>query len=491
MTRWIVRTAVAVALGAAAFGLWSWSSSDGPGRGVQGGPLFDFTVDQVSALEIRRPGVDGRIERTADGWTLTGDIPDFVDADRFEPILDQVVAGNGFPVIAGTDPDARRYGFGSEGSVELVFHLQGGGRDRLALGDANPVSEMIYASGAGRTGVFGIDGGLYSMMVRLPHSVRLAHVLPKTALADLDSLRILRRDDEPLRFARSGGRWWLQLTGGEGAMVGKVGRYHHRYDDRREMRDGALWLVADEPRLRDAVYRASSTVVVGFPTADMTTPASLAEVGLDPPYRGIDLYRHGRDASWRLEFGEEQIDERKVVWVRREGTPVIVRSEALHPLEGAVSDFVDLGALSVRIEAADSLRVDGPDRPLLWGDKASDSAARREVFESVWDPVIPAGWRPGFDLETSADHLSDVQMHLDRLGCLAILDKVADDPLAAKERWRVRAWFPDGSRYEAWLGRLADSGDAVLWEPADGKVLRIDGEILVTLRNLRASLRAE
>ena len=52
----------------------------------------------------------------------------------------------------------------------------------------------------------------------------------------------------------------------------------------------------------------------------------------------------------------------------------------------------------------------------------------------------------------------------------------------------MRATLPHGRRAEVWLGRLASDGRAVAWEPADGKVVAVPEEILVTLRNLRNDL---
>ncbi len=71
-----------------------------------------------------------------------------------------------------------------------------------------------------------------------------------------------------------------------------------------------------------------------------------------------------------------------------------------------------------------------------------------------------------------------------------LLATSAADPLAAEPRWRVRAWFADTASREVWLGRHMGSGQAVLWEPASGRVAVVDGEMLVTLRSLRADLRA-
>ncbi|HOX25901.1 MAG TPA: hypothetical protein PLL30_09970 [Candidatus Krumholzibacteria bacterium] len=490
MRRWTIRAAIVVAAAAAGFWLWSWSGAQrDESRGLRGGPLFSFTTDQVVALEIRRPQGTSRLERAADGtWALTGLVEDLVDSARVVQALDQLTAGAGLPVLAGTEPDERRFGLGGDDSVELVFHLRDGGRDRLALGDVNPVSEMIYASGAGRRGVFGVGGGMYAIAARLPDSVRQARLLPPVAAAALDSLHLDRRDDARLAFAPApDGRWWLRLPGGAAALTGKAARYHQLYGDRREVRDGVDWGLADLSRLREIVFRASDTAVVEFPVAAAFDPADLAEVGLSPPYRTLTLFRTG-GTPWQVEFGEEQVGDRKLVAARRLGAYVVTRSEALRQLEGPVSGFLDLGALSFRVEFADSFRIDAVDGPLLWGDKAADPAARRRALQSVWDPVVPAGWRAVYGLETTADHLADVQIYLDRLECVEVREPALGDPLRRDGRWRVRAWLPGGRDHEVWLGRLGSDGRAAVWEPRDGKVLVVPEEILVSLHNLRGDL---
>jgi hypothetical protein len=492
MPRWVVRIVLLLVIVAAGLWLWSWSGAEPERRElVRGGALFDFTADQIAALEIRRLEGTTRLERDARGqWVLTGWVADLVDPDRVAAILESLVAGEGFAVLAGTQPDERRFGFGSEHSLELVFHLHAGGRHRLALGDANPVSEIIYASGAGRPGVFAVGGGYYAVAVRLPDSLRLPHVLPARRAADLDSLRIDRRGDRPLVAATfADERWWLRVPGGPDALTGTARRYHDLYTDRQLVRDGVVWLQADVRRLRDAVYRATETAVVIFPTPQLDTPVELAELGLLPPYRGLTLHETGGD-SLRVEFGEERTEgARKLVAARREGTLVIARSEAMLPLEGALAEFLDLGALSFRPEVADSLRVDEPRRPLLWGRRADDPAERRRLRQSVWDAIAPAGWQFAFGAESAANQVADLQLNLDRLESLGILEPTAADPLRTDERWRLRAWLPGERFEEVWFGRLATDGRAAVWQPQDGKLVLVPEQTLISLRNLRTTLQ--
>ncbi len=490
MRRWILRTlAVLIAVAAGAW-LWTWSQPERPGRGLAGGPLFDAAAADVVSLEIRRPTGASTLERRGDGWVLTGQVDDpFVDPDRAQAVLTALMTGEGQPVLPGTEPDARRFGFGGPASLELALRLRGGGRERLALGDASEVAGMIYASGAGRPGVFGIGGGLYARLARLPDSVRLARVLPPVRAADLDSLRLGRRGGATWLFAPDEHqRWWLRRPGGTASLVGDAARYHGQYQDRRRDDGGVVWLLADERRLREVVYRASDTAVAGFPAPGEITGPVLADAGLQPPYRTLTLHRTGGD-PWRLELGEEQQAAHNTVMVRRETALVVARGPALRPLEGPLSDFLDLGALSFRPGAADSFRVDGADRPVIVAQRAADPQARRDELESIWDAVAPPGWELVFGPVAARNQASDLQITLDRLEARRILPPASEDPLAATPRWRLRAWLPDGRAPEVWFGRLAADQRPAVWDPADGKVIVVPEEILVTLRNLQQGLR--
>jgi len=508
MRRWLLRALLTLAAVAAGAWLWHWSQPGTGGRGLTGGPLFTADLDALEALEIRRPAGTTVLERAGGGWRLTGLVDDpFVDPERTMAVLGALMAGQGAPVLAGTEPDARRFGFGGEGSFELVLHLEGGVRERLALGDVSEVGELIYASGAGRPGVFGIGGGLYAQLAGLPDSIRLQRLLPRLALADLDSLALGRRGGDTWRFAPDAavgavdrGRWWLRWPAGVDGLAGQAARYHGWYGDRQRRHGGALWLLADVRRLREAVFRASDTAVLALPGPQDDQPHVLAGAGLDPPYRTLALHRRAGE-PWTLALGELQEGTPPAVFVRRASALVIARGEALHPLEGPLAEFLDLGALSFRPEVADSLRLDTPARPVLWARKAADPAARREALDSVWDAVVPPGWALAFDPEAARNQAADLQLALDRLPATGFLPPAPADPLADGPRWRLRVWLPGGGEgapggevgevAEVWFGELAGTGQAAVWTPATGKVALIDAEFLVTLRNLQFSLKRQ
>ncbi len=250
-----------------------------------------------------------------------------------------------------------------------------------------PVSDQVYASGAGRPGVFGVGGGLYAVAVRLPDSVRLRRLLPSLALADLDSLQLARRGAPVWRLRHGAdGRWWLRLPGGTDDLVGLAAAYHGRFGDRREDEPGVVWVQADRRRLADLVFRATDTAVAGLvpgrrgpcsrPRPGARPTATSSCIAARPPGPWPSASTRGR---------------RRGAWPAAGRALVITRAEALMPTEGFLSEFLDLTALGFRLADADSFRVDQPDRPLLWGRRAADPRARFEARQSPWDAVAPPG----------------------------------------------------------------------------------------------------
>lgn len=488
MRRRILAAVVMLVLVGAGIRLWRWSEGGERGPDFLGGPLFHFTVDEIDALEMRRVQGTTWLKKDENGsWILTGEVTDIVDPVRVRAELSMLTQGFGLPVLAGTQPDERRFGFGGAQSLELVFHLRGEARQRLALGDHNPVTDVFYASGAGRSGVFGVSGALHAAALRLPDSVRMARLLPQLRSADLDSLHLGRRGDVTLFLARIfDDRWWMRRPARSPALAGKAARYHERYADRRIEHGGSIWFLADDRNVRDLVYDVTGATIT-IPGPDQHMADILLDEDLVAPYRTLDLWVRG-GPSYHVEFGREMAltAEFNVVPAIRQGSAlVLLRPELVWSLLLPVSAFLDLGALSFRTAIADSFRVDEPDRPLLWAVRAADPQARREAFRSIWDPVVPPGWSLNLDRETAANHLTDLQGDFDALECLAVLDPEPADPLQTADRWRLRAWVPGQGMHEVWLGRLRRDGRPVVWSPADGKCLEVPQQILVTLRNLR------
>ena len=287
-------------------------------------------------------------------------------------------------------------------------------------------------------------------------------------------MRIFARDvAQPLLIARADGGWWVREPAS--GLGTRVARYQQFYRDRRRTDAAGTWVLAEDRAVNSLIYEVSESPVKGFVPAG--TDGDVApEVGLEPPYRAVELTLAGGERH-RIELGEVQDDD--VVWARRGESVVATMATALATAEGPFVDFADLGAFSFAFARADSYSLDG----LLTGRADPDSAGR-------WLPVGKAGGTLPIGPRAAMNLLSDMQVALDRLAALEILPPAATDPLATKERYTVTAWLPGGRRHDLGLGRLRDSGRPAVWDPVDGKVLLVSQEILISLRAVRTSLGA-
>lgn len=463
--------------------LWRWSAPADADRGLHGGPMFSFAAERIAHIDIHRPDRRHQLVRDPDTghWRLEGDVADLVNQKGMATTLATMLDGEAFPVLPGTEPDERRFGFGGDDSLELVFVLDGGARHRVALGDVAPVSDQVYASGLSRAGVFGVGGRFYAAAAGLPDAVRLATLLPTLRAEQLEALTLARRGAASLVFRRdAAGRWWLR---DDVELSGLAARYQARFADRRTEVAGSTWSLASTRRLANLVHAISATAVTGFVPPAQATAAWLDAAGLADPYRSVTLTSTG--ATHHVDLGEVQDQDALVA--RRDGAVVITRGEALRPCEGPVSDYLDLTALGYSLLGADSLHIDEGDQPLLWGVRADDPRARFLERRSPWDVSSPPGFSPRRPLETLANQTHDIQVYLDRLAMVDLLPDAREMPLRRGDGvWRVSAWFAgEDAPRQVWLGWHVGTGRPAVWERRSGRVVAVDEEILVSLRSLR------
>jgi hypothetical protein len=467
-----------VAAGAAAVAvavvLWIWSGR-GTTEGVTETPLLRSSPADIVVIEVRKLEGSSRFEQTDMGWILTGLIADEVDSSRMRPLLRSLAAATAGAEIPGADPDDRRFGFADVDAVELLLTFRDGQTMRLGMGAQNPVTGLVYARGTDREGVFVVTGPLRDLWNTVPDAVRLRRLLPPFARAEVDTVRIFARDVvQPLLIARADdGGWWVREPAS--GLGTRVARYQQFYHDRRRTDAAGTWVLAQDRALSSLIYEVGESPVTGFAPAG-AEPAVAREMGLEPPYRAVELVLAG-GVRHRLALGEEQ--ENDVVWARRGTSVVATKALALRTVEKPFADFADLGVFSFAFARADSFSLDG----LLAGRADPDSLGR-------WLPLGRAGGTLPIGNRAAINLLSDMQVALDGMSALEILPPSATDPLQSKERYTVTAWLPGGRRHDVALGRLRDGGRPAAWDPADGKVLLISEEILISLRAVRTSLGA-
>ena len=125
---------------------------------VRKGPLLPFPPDQIARVEEVKLG--GRYVLAADpasgSWRLAGALEDLVGQRLVEAFLTELAAVTAGPVIPGTEQRDPRYGFGGPRALEVTVVDRDGATTRFELGDVNPITGQVYATGAGRPAVFSV-----------------------------------------------------------------------------------------------------------------------------------------------------------------------------------------------------------------------------------------------------------------------------------------------------------------------------------------------
>jgi len=459
-----------------------WLVLDGRNGGGSGAGelLVPFEPELVDRVRVRHESNVYDIVREGEQWLLRGTVHDWATAPVVEDLVRRICRLTGNAELDGSDPDDAGYGFSRPEGFSVLVGTREGRETEIRFGILNPITESFYAAGAGRDAVFTVDQEARATFAELPNSVRLHSLLPAFDRSLADTVWIERRGvSETLLLIRHAGRWWLrQPAAGVSRLGTRVRGYHALYDDRRETRDGATWLLADPAQVKRMLFEISETGLAGFgpPRHD---DRYLERVGLLPPLRRIRCaLRDGRTLA--IAFGDVQDNERAAAL--RHDPPCLVEAQdfALTTALVPTSELVHTGAFPFLIADADSFRITHEAQHLLSGLRGLEQ----------WIGVPRAGVPENLLGETIDNITGDLASGLTTLDIEEVLPPPNTlQPLVPTQRTVWHIWFSGavGTReVELRFGRLPD-GRAAVYYPQTGVLLRVDAGILTSFRSLFVS----
>jgi hypothetical protein len=499
-----VRRALVMVIAAVVLAVAGWYLLAPRDRGpdlTRGGPMLATDLGAVERLQLVSGGATFRFDRLEESlWTLSGAVADWVDPLRLAYQLGPLGEAVGGPLIAGTEPEDRRYEFNAPGSIRLSLYGPQG-EERLLLGATNPVTGRYYASGAGRPACFSVEASVGERLAGLVQAVRLQTLLPPVKPAALARIEVVRaRRTDVLTAAE--GRWWLKVAALDDPALPPVARrWHAFYGDRHRQDAEGLWILADDRAVAGLVNEVSGLQAVNLPDA-RDVGLALDQWGLGRPLITVRLEGPGIDpdptgpSRDRLEIGFAMPLDDKVVPAVRRGLPVLAPRQAIETLEQPPGVLAHAFALTRRPLLADRFVLRGPEGLLM--------AGRRENVELLGDER--SQWRqvePEEDVPPAQANvlLQTTLVDLDRLGVLAVLAPTTDAAVLRSEERLEIILERDGVAETWYCGRLepnlvpgglqalaaADgvTGPVGLWRPADGRLLQVPPTLLLTARTLR------
>ena len=508
--------ALALVLVLSAGVLWK-IRSDRPAQDYTlGGPLLTYTLEEIEGLLLTRGRAQYRLDKAGpETWTLTGAITDFVDTPAMEKVLQQIISAGGGGLLPGTEPEDRRYEFNGPAAIRLTVFAADGEAISLALGTTNPVTGLVYASGAGRRSCFPVTPEFRNLLAGLPDGIRTKTLLPPFPLQSVTDVSFSDGRSET-RLFRHQGRWWLLAE--DSALTGldlSARAYQALYSDRRWERDDGLWILADPNAVSLLVYEVSSPVVRQFVTPGLAS-ATLADWNLDPPYRRVVLSGPGLNPASRYGPSDRLIVDFGLsldgvsVPLRRLENVLLADEHSLRSLERPIAELAETDAMDFPVILADSVTVKFEGRDVLRGHRDPELFAR--ILKEMNNDLDRVEGRRSWLLDYPAVHhmgklvnvrVRNLVVDLDRMPILAVLPPVADDQVfLPKNRAQILLFVSDegGARTEVleigWLDperlppesgplvRTEEEGQPVgLWRPATGQLLQVPSQILVTIRN--------
>ncbi len=482
-----------------------------------GGPLFHTPADQIDGLLLTRDGAQYRLDRQPSGrWALSGAVRDYLDQEAVGRLLRRLTQATGGRLLAGSEPEDRRYDFNGPGAMRLTLFATDGSTEKLVVGARNPVTGGWYGSGAGRPACFPVSDGLHEVLKAIPLSQRLDKLLPLTDPAAVDTVMIQRGEITDL-LARRHGRWFLrQPAEGDPALGAPYLAYRRLYQDREREEDGVRWTLANDVLVGQLVYECSglsaqrilppgdaARLLVGLGEGDIWRRVRLLGQGINPD--------PGEGSADLLEISFLPAGNAQSQPVRRLNTVLLAEVEAANTLAEPLSHLVDMRALGFRPGLADSLHVFREGRLLLRAHRDVAASAlpgriqRREVDYWLLDqPSILDTGKDPLKHHVQATHFL---VDLDRTPILKALPAARNgQALKEKEQVTLVFFFPEGpqgpglasGRVELRVGFLdrehlpAGSGDLALppdglepagmWRVDTGQLLQIPAHPITTAR---------
>lgn len=473
-----------------------------------GGRVFPIAAEDIMVMHLTKENKEYRFERFGpNGWSLNGAVSDYLDASAMTDLVGFLSSIEGGRVLPGTAAEDRRYAFDSSESIRLVVFATEGREVRLALGVQNPVTGGVYASGAGRPGCFPVGQGLRNRLRALPISVQEKNLLPPFDQTTLTEVNVWR-GSEMLSLKPADSRWWIKEPADGLAQLGVAFRnYHEVYGDRRVLRDGQAWLLAEPRVVEKLLYEASQVLVRDIITTE-DSPGRMEEWSLLPPWREIVFHGPainqdplaGPPDELSLSFGPPL--ENDYIPFIRQGNLMLSDKMAALTLGEPLGKWVDTGALPFRVEMGDSLHIAGDGNVALSAYPGDDNDISR------WVGRISSQGKAALDERGNQNAIESLITNLDRMNFFQVLPPTDNaEVLAETERvhltfWSSKEGLVGPRKIEfGWLDldhlsadhatratKLAAEEDgqrpAGMWIPGTGKLLQVPAHLVIRFRNL-------